>query len=241
MQEFNDYDRFAAEYGEDNELNVYNALYERPATLAMVGNVEGRRVLDAGCGGGSHAQMLRERGATVTGLDRSRAMLDIARKRLGADVDLVQADLNDSLPLPDSAFDVVIAPLVMHYLPRWDVPLAEFHRVLTEAGTVIISTHHPFMDAVAAGRNDYLGTYEFTEEWVRGDRRVPMKFWHRPLHKMSEAFSAAGFVLDQIVEPQPDPTARNISPRDFERLTREARFIFFRLHKEAGRVRRDFK
>lgn len=234
MQEFNDYDSFAAVYDEDNEQNVYNALYERPATLAMVGNVEGRRVLDAGCGNGLHAQMLRERGATVTGLDRSRAMLDIARKRLGPEVDLFQADLNDSLPLPDSAFDVVIAPLVMHYLPRWAVPLAEFHRVLTDVGCVIISTHHPFMDTVAAGRNDYLGTYEFTEEWVRGDRRVPMKFWHRPLHEMSEAFSAAGFVLDQIAEPQPDPAAQDIAPVEFERLVREARFIFFRLRKEAG-------
>lgn len=42
------YEDFAAAYAEDNEANVWNACYERPAML--VGHVRGLRVLDAGCG-----------------------------------------------------------------------------------------------------------------------------------------------------------------------------------------------
>lgn len=47
----NDYDAFAAAYDADNEVNAWNAYYERPAILALVGDVAGLSVLDAGCGG----------------------------------------------------------------------------------------------------------------------------------------------------------------------------------------------
>ena len=93
-----------------------NAYYERPAILALAGDVTGRRILDAGCGSGPLFAALRERGAIVTGIDASAGMLELARRRLGADADLRVADLADPLPFPDDAFDDVIASLVLHYL-----------------------------------------------------------------------------------------------------------------------------
>jgi hypothetical protein len=41
------YDQFAAAYAADNETNAYNALYEGPAMLALLGDLRGKRVLDA--------------------------------------------------------------------------------------------------------------------------------------------------------------------------------------------------
>ncbi len=48
----NHYDAFAESYTADNESNLLNNYYERPAVLDLVGEVEGRHVLDAGCGAG---------------------------------------------------------------------------------------------------------------------------------------------------------------------------------------------
>lgn len=48
----NDYDSFAEAYSADNENNLVNAYYARPAMLALAGDVAGRRILDAGCGSG---------------------------------------------------------------------------------------------------------------------------------------------------------------------------------------------
>ncbi len=74
MVQANDYDSFAEAYSADNETNLVNGHYERPAMLNLVGEVRGRRILDAGCGSGPLAAALHARGAIVTGFDRSAAM-----------------------------------------------------------------------------------------------------------------------------------------------------------------------
>lgn len=63
------------------------------------------------------------------------------------------------------------------------------------------------MDHPLAGGPDYFATYAFTEEWTRGGQTVLMRFWHRPLHAITDAFRAAGYTLDVIAEPQPDAAA----------------------------------
>jgi SAM-dependent methyltransferase len=225
----NDYDAFALGYTEDNGSNAANAYYERPASLALLGDVAGQRVLDAGCGAGSHAAEMIRRGASVTGLDKSAGLLAIARQRLGTDVPLHEADLADPLPFASASFDAVLASLVMHYLQDWDPLLAEFRRVLVPGGRLVISTHHPFMDHPLAGGPDYFATYDFTEEWTKGGQTMLMRFWHRPLHAMTDAFRAAGFTLDVIAEPQPDPAAESLFPSAYSDLRTNPRFLFFRL------------
>lgn len=93
-----DYDGFAEAYSAGNETSIENARYERPATLALAGEVAGRRILDAGCGSGPLFAELRSRGAVVSGVDKSAGMLELARRRLGPDADLPVADLADPLP-----------------------------------------------------------------------------------------------------------------------------------------------
>ncbi|HXL89016.1 MAG TPA: methyltransferase domain-containing protein [Streptosporangiaceae bacterium] len=207
MSGYNDYDAFAAGYSADNENNATNAYYERPASLALLGDVAGQRVLDAGCGAGAHAAELLKRGARVTGLDKSGGLLAIARQRLGAAVPLHEGDLADPLPFPSASFEAVLASLVVHYLEGWG----------------------PFMDHPLGGGPSYFATYDFTEEWTKGGQTVLMRFWHRPLHAMTDAFQAAGFILDVMREPEPDPAAEALFPAVYADLRTNPRFLFFRL------------
>jgi hypothetical protein len=57
-----------------------------------------------------------------------------------------------------------------------------------------------------------------------------MSFWHRPLHAMSDAFTAAGFRIAVISEPQPGPTAHDLFPDEFRKVTTNPNFLFFVLH-----------
>jgi ubiquinone/menaquinone biosynthesis C-methylase UbiE len=137
MQTDSNYDEFATVYNEDNERNAYNALYERPAALALAGSVAGLRVLDAGCGAGAHAAALIAAGAKVAGIDKSQALLAIARERLGPEVSLINADLQAPLGFEDGSFDIVLASLVMHYMRDWQPVLTEFNRILAPGGRLV--------------------------------------------------------------------------------------------------------
>ncbi|MEV4180896.1 hypothetical protein AB0J28_05565 [Streptosporangium canum] len=65
-----------------------------------------------------------------------------------------------------------------------------------------------------AGREvSYFGTRNSLEEWTAGGQTVPMSFWHRPLHAMTDACTAAGFRLAVISEQQPVPEARELFPQ----------------------------
>jgi SAM-dependent methyltransferase len=237
----NDYDSFAAAYTADSDAGIQNAYYERPAILALAGDVTGRRILDAGCGSGPLFASLRDRGAVVTGIDSSAGMLEVARRRLGDGADLQVADLGSPLPFPDGAFDDVVASLVLHYLEDWGPTLAELRRVLAPGGRLIVAVDHPFavqaINVLAGRRTNYFATYSWTEEWTMGGHTAPMTFWHRPLHAMTDAFNAAGFRISVISEPQPVPAARELFPEDFRMLATNPSFLFFVLRAGDQRTR----
>jgi hypothetical protein len=76
-------------------------------------------------------------------------------------------------------------------------------------------------------RPDYFATTSYTFNWTLNGQSVPMRFWRRPLHAMTDAFTTAGFRLSVISEPQPDPAACELFPDDFHDLSTEPTFLFF--------------
>ncbi|EGJ74188.1 putative methyltransferase [Streptomyces sp. Tu6071] len=234
----NDYDGFAEAYAAANETNLVNAYYERPAMLALAGDVTGRRILDAGCGSGALSAALRDRGADVSGFDTSAGLLELARQRLGDAADLQVADLGGPLPYADDTFDDVTASLVLHYLEDWGPALAELRRVLRPGGRLIASVDHPFAINLIhreAGREaecTYFDTTRWTVEWTIGGQTALVSRWHRPLHAMIEAFLGAGFRITVISEPDPDPAAREMFPEAIAAEPRFLCFLFFVLQAE---------
>ncbi|MGH3249442.1 MAG: methyltransferase domain-containing protein [Trebonia sp.] len=223
----NDYDRHAEAYSAANEVSLHNAYYERPAMLALAGDVAGRRILDAGCGSGPLSAALRDRGAIVSGFDKSTGMLEVARRRLGPDADLRVADLASPLPYPDGAFDDVIASLVLHYLEDWTAPLAELRRVLRPGGRLIASVDHPMQGhPLLRPGTDYFATYQYPIEPTTPGG-LTLTVWHRPLPAMVSAFVGAGFRITAIDEPFPAPdTPRELLP-DFIADGRARGFLCF--------------
>jgi SAM-dependent methyltransferase len=233
----NDYDSFAEAYTASTEANLINAHYERPAMLALAGDVTGRRILDAGCGSGPLFAALRDRGAILTGIDKSAGMLKLARRRLGAGADLQVAELGRPLPFPRDTFDDVTASLVLHYLQDWGPALAELRRVLLPGGRLIVSVNHPYAETLmhrAAGlKADYFATCNYNSEWTAGGQTTLFSFWARPLHAMTGAFTAAGFRIQVISEPAAAPgTPRELLGDALADNPRFLCFLFFVLQAE---------
>lgn len=199
------YDDFAENYDAENGASLLNAYYERPAMLELAGDVRGRRVLDAGCGSGPLTAELLARGAEVTGLDGSPAMIELARQRLGDGVPLHVGDLAAPLPFEDDAFDVVTASLVLHYLEDWSAPLAELRRVLAPNGRLLVSVNHPFVRTLNAPEEDYFATRQYSEDLEFDGVPAVLTMWHRPLSAMTRSFVEAGFHVLAVDEPAPSP------------------------------------
>jgi len=222
-----DYDRFAQDYEAENATSLLNAYYERPAVLDLVGDVRGRRILDAGCGSGPLAAELVARGADVTGFDGSPAMIDLARRRLGATVPLTVHDLAEPLPYEDESFDVVVASLVLHYLEDWDGPLAELRRVLRPGGRLVASVNHPFAQVLNAPEDDYFTTRLYSEDVELNGRSTELSFWHRPLREVVRAVTDAGLDLRVLDEPGPSKsTPPELMPPRIASGERSAFFCF---------------
>ena len=194
-----DYDSFAAEYNTENERNLLNAYYERPAMLDLVGDVTGREVLDIGCGAGPLTERLAQRGARVSGFDSSAEMIDIARKRLDDKVDLQVADLAEPLPYDDDSFDVACASLVFHYLADWVDALTEIRRVLRPGGRLVASVNHPLLFALMEQR--YFGIEKYEETHSFAGREATLTMWHHTLDDISQAIVRSGLRLVSLHEP----------------------------------------
>jgi ubiquinone/menaquinone biosynthesis C-methylase UbiE len=98
----------------------------------------GKRVLDAGCGGGRYSVAWRLLGARhVTGIDISATGIEDARQRVAArGLDDVVFQLGSALelPFPDGSFDVVFSNGVLHHTPDWRLGVREVVRVLAPKG-----------------------------------------------------------------------------------------------------------
>lgn len=222
------YDVFAAEYEEHATVAPYNALYDRPATLQLVGDVNGKRVLDAACGPGLYLEQLLARNAQVVGCDASPAMIDLANARVGSGVELRVHSLDDPFTWIDSGtFDVVLCALAYHYVTNRVGFLREVHRMLGPRGTLAISTHHPTADWLRLG-GSYFELSTATEVWSKG---WEVTAWRMPLTQLTEDFAAAGFVIERLIEPLPDPAMERSHPETFEKLSQEPAFILFKLAK----------
>ncbi|MEM8713497.1 MAG: class I SAM-dependent methyltransferase [Planctomycetota bacterium] len=228
MPDPSQYNVFAAEYGEFVREAPYNAHYDRPAMLKLIGDVEGARVLDAACGSGLYLAALRDRGAVVEGFDASAKMLELARDELDDGTPLRVHSMDDPLDwIPDASLDLVVSALAYHYANRRPAFLAEVHRVLRPGGHLVISTHHPTNDWVRLG-GSYFEESSVTETWSRGwvvtARRTP-------LTTLTEEFAEAGFLIERLVEPRPQLEMEAIHPKGFAKLKNRPAFILFRLLK----------
>jgi ubiquinone/menaquinone biosynthesis C-methylase UbiE len=109
---------------------------EKGAVLDAVAPFEDERVLEIACGTGRFSVMLAERGADVTGIDISGAMLGQAREKARAAgvADAVEFMRGDAarLPFPDNAFDVSFAVRFFHLADAPETFLAEMRRVTRE-------------------------------------------------------------------------------------------------------------
>lgn len=222
------YTELADAYASMAPTKPHNAYYDRPATLGLLGDVRGLRVLDCGTGTGEYAAALIERGAMVTGMDNCPAMLAHAARRAPA-ARLIEASLDGPLPFDDASFDAVVGGLVFDYVRDWDRLFDELRRVTRPAARVVFSVEHPASRWRLKTQTSYHEVERQTIPWRGfGGGTVEMISWRRPLQSMLMPPIRAGFRLDELLEPMPVALMRDVDPEHDAELRREPGFLCLR-------------
>lgn len=224
------YDEMADTYEEDVKTNAYNAELEFPATSSLVPNVDGKRILDAGCGTGFYTKWLVEQGADVLGIDVSDEMLSHAVDQVSGSAEFTQADLGEPLDFAAAEwFDGIVSALALSYVKDWDQVFSEFNRILTSGGFLVFSTGHPldhFPPENKGGQN-YFEIEKLHQEW-----EVDVPYYRRPFSKILDPVLSNGFRLDTIVEPQPTEKFKELRPERYEKESRYPVFLCVQATKE---------
>lgn len=190
-----EYDRLRSDFAlwsqrYDELPNPLLALEER-FLAAMLPEVQGKSVLDIGCGTGRWLERLsRQLPRCLTGVDFSPEMLSRARQKLGQKAVVAAGDAA-SLPIANFAAEIVIASFVASYVPRLEMFAQELRRVTAPGGRIYISDIHPETAEAC--------------HWKRGFRsgsaQVEPANSYRSLAAILWSLRNAGFRITGLLEP----------------------------------------
>ena len=216
-QNIYDNETFFGEYRKlrEREVNANN-LFELPTLFSLLPDLEGKKVLDLGCGSGERCiDYLKKGAASVTGVDISEKMLAVA-----------EAENNDPrityLKMPmeeigsiDDEFDVVISSLAFHYVEDFGGVVANVYRLLRDGGIFLFSQEHPLATCYSGkgdrwtrdenGKKLYANIADYCVErrndstwFVEGVQR-----YHRMFSTIVNTLCDAGFRIVKMAEPYP--------------------------------------
>jgi SAM-dependent methyltransferase len=197
----------------------------RETLINFIGRGEGE-ALDVGCGEGRVSHELKACGYRVTASDPVHELVDAAREARSADDYAVAA--GTYLPFADARFDLVMADNVLMDVDDVPATLKEIRRVLSPAGTLMISIVHPFSDRGRFADSEanspfviqggYFGSERFEGTEERDGLRMRFAGWSRPLEAYVIALEDAGFVITSLREPAPQATNGGIYMQRWTRI-----------------------
>jgi SAM-dependent methyltransferase len=178
------------------------------ADLRLLGNLENKRVLELGSGGGPNAVAMAKQGARVIAVDDSEEQVGHARRlveREETKVELRHGDLADLAFVRADTIDVAVSVYALGAVPDLDRVFRQVHRVLRPEAPLVISMPHPAFRIVDAFGNPPILRRSYFDHtpvpWVVGAETGT----DHPL-TISDLFtslSRANFRVDTVLEPEP--------------------------------------
>ncbi|WP_052418701.1 class I SAM-dependent methyltransferase [Methanolacinia paynteri] len=196
----------ATGYSRSQENSPYSLFNKEYVKSFFVHDLHGFSILDAGCGDGYYANFFHKQGADVTGCDGSSEMLKIAKEKY-PEIKYDLLDLEEELPYSDEQFDIIFCNQVLMDLKNLPDTIANFSRILKDAGHFYFSVVHPCF---------YLGDWETDDKGKKVYKKITNylshyseknNFWgttthyHRPVSDYLNILYKNNLVLERLMEP----------------------------------------
>ena len=176
------YNAWAHQY--DNNINPTRDL-DKTVTKESLSNIDFFKVLELGCGSGKNTEWLINKADKLVGLDFSKNMLDVARKKVKTDkVTFINTDLNENWPVNDNSFDLATINLTLEHIETLDHIFNSLFMKLTQGGKCFVCELHP--------KKQLSGSKARFEK--NGDKIALDVFYHSELEYIESA-EKAGFNL----------------------------------------------
>lgn len=205
-------------YQEDSKIPTCSAHYGPYAPnenqLKLLGDVNGKKILEIGCGGGQCSIALVKQGAKCIGLDISIEQLKFAAKlakRENVEVEFIQGSFQDLKRINSGSQDIVFSAFALQYASNLDKVFNEVNRVLKKDCVFVFSLDHPFYiifdveaPRISKGyykiKHSYFKTGKFVDNWPDSSKR---KFiiYKRKVSDLYNELVSVGFFVEQIIEP----------------------------------------
>lgn len=234
------WDTLAQVYAASRQVSA-DQLVEWPAQLKMCGSVQGKRVLDVGCGTGDKARYFAEHGAaSVTGVDPSEGFAQNWRGHADcSNLSFAIGSFENLAGIPAVAsrqFDLVVSFQALMYAANLKATIRTLGGLLAPGGDMVISVPHPFRFAIL--RNEIEGwghgfayqqtaPYRYPSPW-----KVDVLLEHAMprVSDYANAIAAAGLRIEAVDEPGVTEEFRKIAPEKAAWMDRNVGILIFRAH-----------
>jgi SAM-dependent methyltransferase len=181
--------------------------------LGSLGSLEGKRVLELGCGSGHNSVALARQGAKVITIDPSWGRLEKVRGRAEkaeVKVELHQGDPAEVAFVRAETIDTVLSVYTLATVPDLDRVFRQVHRVLRREAPLIFTLPHPAFTMIDPSGLDLLKLSRsyFDRQprpWTTDDAAGDM--YPRSVGELLTSLLRANFRIDTVLEPQPEPDA----------------------------------
>ncbi len=188
-----------------------NDTLEKPVMRELLGTVDGKRILDLGCGDAAIGRELLDQGAAAyTGVEGSAKMVTVATQTLAGTPGQVMEHTIEDWSYPRAAIDLVIARLVLHYVADLPALCSQVFGTLVPGGRFVFSVEHPVITSCDRGWptgslrqdwivDDYFDTGLRVTSWLGG--RVQK--YHRTVEDYFMTLQRSGFSIEHLRESCP--------------------------------------
>ncbi len=176
--------------------------------LNVLGPVTGKDILEIACGGGQSAVYLAEQGARVIGVDFSAEQLAHARAfahSKNVEIRFVESNVEDLSMLEDARFDIAFSAYALGFVEHIREAFREIARVLRPGGLLAFSWMSPMYAVTEDGSLTIKRSYFDRSPLIDTDEDGTEVDFHRTYGDWHRELMDAGFVVTDIMEPEPLP------------------------------------
>ncbi|MBP9759127.1 methyltransferase domain-containing protein [Candidatus Dojkabacteria bacterium] len=212
------YDSDVNEIGDQSQQLFINPIVEK-----LLGDLQGKIVLDAGCGNGYWTRKIAEKASHVVGIDFTNELIEKAKTRgIPANVEFLVEDLAQ-IKFPDETFDTVLLNMVVLDLENLGLVMRRISEVIKNGGEVIASTIHPcfenppYTQSVIDEKGKKIGRTisHYFKTGLIEDQTNRYQHWHHTLSDYINVFADNQLFIEKMIETNEADVLEDIDTAHF--------------------------